>query len=316
MLKPDFRSHKFNRLCNSIDNGLEKTFFKHGISPLLTSICSSFILIISRNDLVKSITILDQKYIDFINKNNILFILILTIILILFSTIRSYIKDWGRPRSCLTRDDVVSILDSFYQIVENKSQRFLANTKLCLENNWSPEEVFKKITVPDQQLMLLTKGVQGVFETLYKNEINFRVGLLRVTADNHLKWQSFYPRESPPKISMEKLEKPQSAVKSALQAKDLLIIEDIKKELDKPYDERRFVHESGRKIARSGSILIFPIYCPNTCQPIYALSILANANCLTENNRDLYEWILTHFKQRIILEHNLMIMKEVSSEKK
>jgi len=315
MLKPDFRqSSCVNKICYHFDTFLDKPFVKHLFRPLLVTSCTLIILIISRESFIDELTWLSIESRNFIKCYKVLSVVSVTFLLSLSSIARSYINILGKPNSCLNRDDVVSILDSLNQIVGNKSQRFLANTKLCFTQNWKPEDVFLKITVPEQQLQLLMKGIQGIFETLHNNEVIFRVGLLRIRENGNFEWQAFAPLESPPKTSLEELANPQSAVKTALQVRELVIIEDIERELKKADGQRHFIHGSGGN-AKKGSILTFPIFCPNICQPIYVLSILADKQCLAEKNRGLYEWILNHFIQRIILEHHLMIMKEVSHEK-
>ncbi len=315
MLKPDFRSTSFNKACYHFDAFLDRPFLKHLLRPFMVTSCSLAIVIISKPGLQDSLNFLSQETLVFIKNYNLIGLISLTFILAIASIFRDCIKEWGQPKSSLNRNDIVSLLDSFGQIVENKSQRFLASTKLCFEKKWTPEKVFKEITVPEQQLMLLTKGVQGVFETLFNNEINFRVGLLRIEDDNPSHWQAFYPTDAPPRTSITELSKPESTIKSALQAQDLFIIEDIQKELGKTGKDCHFIRGSTNRF-KKGSIAAYPIYCPNTCNAIYVLSILASKKCLTNKDRDLYEWILQHFKQRIILEHHLLIMKQVSHEKK
>jgi len=91
----------------------------------------------------------------------------------------------------------------------------------------------------------------------------------------------------------------------------MVLVSDIQKELNKKNKDERYFVKGNKKPTDEGSILTYPIYCPNTKEPIYVLSILGKEkNAIDENNSDLYEWLLDHFLPRILIEHHLLLMKK------
>ena len=312
MLRPEFRSSWLNKICFKVDLFFEHWPTKFFLAPLLIYAPVYFLLaIFSEPSLQEKISgYLSPQSISFVSKYNLIILFFLFATISLGTGARLLIKKYGKPVSCLSRDDVVAILDVIGKILEGKQERFLKKTKEALDNNWTPGKTFNEITKPDQQLALLTYGAREIFSYLFKSEVDFRVGLMRIKEDKPVEWCYFIPKEKPPKTTIEELKDQDSSIKKALQKRGMLIIDDIQKELRKPDGTKKFINGSTTE-SDEGSILTLPIYCPNTCQAIYVLSIFGNKkNALTNKNRDLYEWVLSNFVSRIILEHHLLIMKD------
>jgi hypothetical protein len=134
---------------------------------------------------------------------------------------------------------------------------------------------------------------------------------MRIRNNKPEDWASFFPDEHPPKASIEALSSPSSTIMRALEYGELIIVSDTNSELAKTNkDKRRFVR-AGASTSGSASILTHPIYCPNTKEPIYVLSILAKQkNVMEEKHKELYGWIVENFLSRILIEHHLLILKE------
>lgn len=175
------------------------------------------------------------------------------------------------------------------------------------------------ITKPDQQLSLLVIAIKGIFEALDSSNASYRVGLLSVDRQSKKpqKWLYFEPTEKPPRTSPKDLSAPSSTVSHAIQNKSIVVVEDIRKELQKKSkEERRYVQGSSRP-GDQGSQLCYPITHPATGEVEYVITIAGDKRkCLEEKYSDLYVWILEHFSLRIGLEHSLLILKERADEYK
>ena len=138
---------------------------------------------------------------------------------------------------------------------------------------------------------------------------------MAVESEKLTDWFVFAPENKPPKTDAKALSNPSSSIMRSLKSKSMIIIEDIQEELKKKNkDNRRFIKGS-TQAKDQGSILIIPIYCPNTRSPIYMVSIMGNKKgCLLKKNKELYSWLLDLYTQRIILEHHLLLMKESNNE--
>jgi hypothetical protein len=236
-------------------------------------------------------------------------VFIVILIFAITTSLEGIIKAYATPDVELTRDDLHSILCSIDQVVSGKKTRFLEATRSALREGWNKETIFTYITRPDQQLALLIQAIHGIFTYLNGNTIDFRIGLMAIENDTPKDWTYFVPDEYPPKTSAVTLTAPNSTIMRALQAQKLIVIEDVQAELKRNKEKRRFIKGSSDSLSE-GSMLAFPIYCPNTRKAIYVLSVLGKKkNCFESKKAELYSWILENFLARILIEHHLMLLK-------
>jgi hypothetical protein len=312
MKLPVSQGGRFVRFCKIVSDFLESKTYRFFLKPLLFVIPTSvMIAILADSDLLSSLEkILGAGPISIIKSSQLLIVISAFTLMHLGSAAENFISQCGNPSSELNREDFHSILATINEVVSAKMARFLKATKTALSENWSKDRIFSEITQPDQQIALLVKAVHGLFEYLSKNKVNFRVGLIKIDKGKPSEFFCFQPEEHPPKTKISTLGAPTSSVMRAIQNGNMVLVSDIQKELKKKNkDERNFV-KGNKKPADDGSILTYPIYCPNTKEPIYVLSILGKEkNSIDENNKELYEWLLDHFLPRIIIEHHLLIMK-------
>ena len=225
--------------------------------------------------------------------------------------IYAFIKEYSKPNSCITSDEILAIVSAIDSVVDSKNHRFLDATKRSIREGWDGNKTFSEITKPEQQIALLVYAVQGVFEFIYNREVEIKVGLMEINNNTPKEWFAFAPKDLPPKTGPRDLSAKSSAIMRALESGSLVVIDDIKKELQKKNKEnRRCIKGKGED--NNGSLIAIPIYCPNTREAIYVLSIKANReNTFVQDEGERYKWILqTMFFKRIVLEHHLMLMKK------
>lgn len=310
---PVFRSNGFVKICHRISSQFDEIWYKFIIKPIIFILPISFFLaIISDIEIFKSaIKIFPEQIQDELLKSHLILVASIFFIIQTGKGIEELIRHWGKPNSELNRDDLHSILTCINEVVCGKMRRFLSTTKVALREKWEHDRIFNEITQPSQQIALQVKAIHGFFEYLTNNNIQFRVGLMRVVNGKLVDWSSFFPDEHPPKASIEALSSPTSTIMRALERRETIIVSDTKAELSKKSKEQRCFVGAGASADGNSSILTHPIYCPNTKEPIYVLSILAKEkNVLEEKHKLLYEWIIENFLSRILIEHHLLILKE------
>ena len=267
------------------------------------------LIILSRQELIdKTISKSLGGIYQLLSENNILCIVILYGVFVALTALRGAIKWYANKGKSLNRDDLHALLSILNNIVDSKGTRFLACAKKSISENWQHEKTFNEITKPKQQIGLLVNGVQGFFSYYASEKFDFRVGLMAILDKEPIKWFAFCPNDDPPKTRPDQLKAQSSTIMRALEHQGVVVVESIEDELKKK-EHKNFL--PGSRDGNSGSIITIPIYCPNTKEPIYTLSVYSNKNkYFRKKNTPLYNWILAHFIKRIVLEHHLMIMKE------
>jgi hypothetical protein len=196
--------------------------------------------------------------------------------------------------------------------VASKNERFLDSAKRSLREKWKAAKIFREITKPEQQIALLVYAIQGIFEFIYKQKVVIKVGLMEIKQNKPKEWFAFAPKDLPPKTGADVLSVPTSAIMRCIEYGDMLVIEDMKKEISKKNKNDRHCVKGLSLDNDNGSLITMPVYCPNTREPIYVLSIRANkSQVFRVHDKERFKWILQNlFLKRIVLEHHLMLMKE------
>ena len=317
MIKPDFPTSRLNKICREILPFLDHWFTRFVVTPLLFVLPSTIVVsALANSNLLKQFEkAIGQGILGQLYSNHLMFVIAVVALTQIMRSIYSIVSHFAHEDTGLSKDNIVSVLTTIETVVQSKCNRFLRKTKIALKDKWSPSEIFTNITKPEQQIALIVQAVHGIFETLYGNKVEFRVGLMSVKNEQLTDWFVFAPENKPPKTDVTSLSTPSSAIMRALKSKSMIIVEDIQEELKKKNkDDRRFVKGSTQKNDQA-SILTAPIYCPNTRQPIYVISIIADRkDILQEKSRESYKWLLDLYFQRIIMEHHLYLMKEAIHE--
>jgi len=228
--------------------------------------------------------------------------------------IYSAIKKYGRPASELTRDDVLKILESVSGVVRAKAARMSSNEKTLTQiPRLSGETVFSRITMPSEQLKLLTVAVHGVFAALDKKNSAWKVRLCLVRDGRPMEWLHWEPFEMQPRMAVGDLSAPSSALSRCIKSQDYVVVEDMAKEVAKSNkSERRCVR--GKSENFQGSIICAPI--GNFTNGVgFVLCVSSETPlALRESLRDLYVWVLQHFILRFSIETSLYRLKEKVNE--
>ena len=313
MIKPEFRTTKFRKLCCCINNFLETWYIKYLLGPVLFVIpVVSLNTIISERDLLLQLSYA-QKTIEY----QIPLIIILTSLILLSKISNPIIREYSKPNSHISQEELLIILDTLNTAVSSKTERFLNVTKKVLANKWKPARIFQEITKPEQQIALLIFAIQGIFEFLFKREVEIRVGLMEIENNKPTEWFTFAPKETPPKTGPNALSAPTSAIMRSLELGDIVVVEDMQNEINKNNKDGRMCIKGSTNNNDNGSLITLPIYCPNTREPIYVLSVKSNkVKCFLQEEKERYKWIFQNiFFTRIILEHHLLLMKKEAFNK-
>lgn len=313
-MNPVFRTTRFRKVCKILNDIISHKTYLLVIKPFIFILpISLLITILADSGLCNQLECIIGKPATETLKNSQLILVISTFTLITIgNSIESLVNQYSEPNLELVRDDLHSILSSINEVVSAKKSRFLKTTKQALAEKWDKKTIFTEITQPDQQISLLVKAVHGIFSYLFHNEVDFRVGLMSIENNKPVEWFCFEPEEHPPRTGPETLGAPTSTIMRALESKSMVIVSDTVKEFNKQNKEQRNFVKGSSNPKEEGSILTFPIFCPNTREAIYVLSILAKRkNCLEKKNEALYFWIINIFLSRLLLEHHLMLLKSI-----
>lgn len=313
---PSFRTNIFTKWCERLHAFFEHWLVKYVVLPIFVIIPTTFALMLLTNaKLFEGLkNIIGPSLSKYVVDTHFILVVVIYIIWKLGGVFLGLLKHCSEPDSELIRDDILVILDSINIVVSAKRDRFLEEAKISYKEKWSPQRTFQAITKPEQQISLLIHAIKSVFEIILKNNVSFRIGLMTVSNEELVEWFAFAPIEHPPTTGPDTLSAPSSTIMRALKTRRMIIVPDVAKELQKKNKkERNFVKGNFRE-KDNGAILALPIHCPNTQKPIYVLSIFGDQSfCLDEKSHELYTWILDQFISRLLLEHQLMLMKEVAT---
>lgn len=240
--------------------------------------------------------------------NNVIFITIFALLIsYLVSNIHRILSKFTNNHAP-TSEVLAALNNAFNILVDAKLKRFNDEYKLrCKQNNVLPDEVFRNITKPDQQIILLTELLYRFFESI-NPKIEFKVRTYKSENNKVNDLIHFAPAHKEPRTPISLLKKSNSGVSVCLKNKRIIIIEDIVKEAKKMQNNRYIMHNNDDE--EVGSLLCFPIYHePTKCYP-YVITVSTNINFFKNNNKKFYEWVFDHFARRIKLEHSLLLLRE------
>lgn len=271
----------------------------------------------TRSELQKQLfNILGEKISGFVHDSALLIIIGAFIYVMILKSIYAAIEHYSKPERELGRKDFIAIISALNTVVSEKCRRFGDDLKKYkASTNQDAVSIFFQITRPDQQIALLVEAVHTIFLYLDKTNALFRVGILSVKNGRAEEWLAFSPGSHPPRTSASELSVPSSCVSHAIKTKSIIVVQDIQHELSKRTKiERRFM-KGNTQPSDQGSQLCFPIVHPSSSTVEYVFTVTGNKkNCLIEEHAELYAWLLEHFVLRVILEHNLILLKEVANE--
>lgn len=205
------------------------------------------------------------------------------------------------------RDKKLSkLLQTVDSIVGHKAMRFGNAAKRVIAT--PPEDlisvdIFQEITQPGEQISKIIEGVYHTFHGEVADPESLFVTLARLENGKFHSFESFQPNNSGPRTSPEALRRPTSAISRAAETKQIVIIPDVQKELNRG-KKRRF--EKGPvEQSNIGSIIAYPVYHYElNCIP-YVITVKSStkeAFGTRSRQKKFYEYVLKQFANRLNLE--------------
>ena len=245
---------------------------------------------------------------EFVASYNWLLLIMIGVYPIILQRIGKEIHDRAHSNG-LNVDGLLALITSLDQIVGTKYVRFAAHASNM--GNLTCDNAFRTITEPDKQIAEIVKEVCSFFNATRteKSKSLIRVTLAVIQDGRIANLPVYYPSDEPIKSTITSLNSPESAFLTAVKTKKMVLIPDIKKELSKSKDKRKFA-ETENEEDNSGSIICYPIRNGNMGIP-YVISVHCEQSGYFKNEfKDLYEHSLQRFALRLNVEHNLYVMKE------
>jgi hypothetical protein len=208
-------------------------------------------------------------------------------------------------------DWLIATLETLDLPVKSKKSRFGQFIVNFLNNNpnGSRKDIFREITKPKKQFERLISGLYQIFKSICNDDVRIVIFIYQNQDNPSLSYFISWPEENPLSDPKELLTD-NSCVISCIKRKELVIVEDIDKELKKPQNKRRFVITSSKR--NKGSILCFPIDDSFLRQinTILVISIYCRRPFSFYNSkRDGYKEILRRFADRILIEYYLWLIR-------
>jgi hypothetical protein len=235
----------------------------------------------------------------------------------------------------IPRMDMWLLLKGIRSVVGTKAGRFGDTCGRITERvRLTPKELFLRITQPQDQIKELVEATYQVFQAPDQT-VDIKVSLAAVEAGKIVgrRFVHFFPGNQKPRMSVEKLNHPNSAASVALRNGTIHIVEDTVDELLKPVGERVYMPfdelqdlgkiaqtvdgeltaESEKKLLRKvskergRSIITYPVRMDEI---VYILTVIAEKRGYFRKKRvEIYKYVLDEMGLRISLEHNLMLLK-------
>ncbi|MGB1868328.1 MAG: hypothetical protein ACPHLL_03500 [Porticoccaceae bacterium] len=212
----------------------------------------------------------------------------------------------AKKSGILKLEDALILKEAFEDIVGIKSDRIGGECEAFLNKGDSsdPDQVFKSIAQPDQQIYFTVNTIWKFLEKISGN-LGFDVRLAEIGPLGELVGWYTHGGE-PPKHDISELDCADSALRYCVSKKSVVVIPDIQKEAEKTVDQHYHMFEEHEK----GSLLCYPIYHKPTKSYPYVLFIKTNkAGYFTAGREEYYKWLYDQFGLRLGLEHSLRLLK-------
>lgn len=205
-------------------------------------------------------------------------------------------------------DSLFTLIKSLDSIVGIKNKRFHLHANNI--GNLTKDTAFENITDPQAQIAEIVKEIGIFFNAIgKKKKALIRVTLAVMKNGKISSLPIFYPNDEPIKSNLKSLNAANSAFLTAFKSKKTLLISDIKKELKKPENKRKFA-ETENEEDNSGSMICFPVKVYDSSIP-FVISIHSDEpGYFKDESKEAYEHTLQRFALRLSVENSLLIMKE------
>lgn len=204
------------------------------------------------------------------------------------------------------RHDLLALLQAIDGVVGAKLGRF---SKHARGNSLTAENAFATITDPVVQIAEITRCIAEYFNAALppKQKRLIRVVLAEITNDRISDIVCFFPQDAPIQSSIKDLNKPNSAIMTAVRTRRVVVIDDIAKELRR--SNPSYV-ATGNQEDHVGSIICYPVVT-GPKQVSFVISIHCEEDKWFRRARaGVYGLALDRFALRMKLEYELLQLKE------
>lgn len=220
-------------------------------------------------------------------------------------------------RHQLNKEDLQILHRLIREVVRQKGQRFgrfiqLNNAKF-IESPIEPipGNGLKEITRPEDQFFLHAKAIEETFVLVARRragrDVPVRCRVAAFEKDVPTKWIAW--GDSQPNTPITMLAH-LSALKVCHDRRSIVVIEDVLRELQKP---NPVFQRTAAGSNEAGSVVCYPISHGYTDSVPYVISIASpEPGVFIEDDIPLYNWILEDFQERLVLEHSLLLIREVT----
>ncbi len=226
----------------------------------------------------------------------------------------AWLRDWLHAKDNLGASEIAVLLRALDNPVGRKLKRFGKVAKRMNGRNppSTAAEVFREITQPDEQILLLAEAIYIFFSNDHNPDL-LRVSLARMEGDRIVAWEAFAPHGAPPSSGPEDLRSPDATMSRAAKGREMIIIPNIAKESKKSAKKRKYV--SGPNASGSeGSMICFPIVDEELNAVPFVINIKSSLkNHFATDKVARYRFILQRFSERIAMENRLRIIKNATN---
>jgi len=220
--------------------------------------------------------------------------------------------DYHRTRSKgVTPKELQELLESISNIVGRKIKRF--SESIPKLRGKGPGKAFSIITQPINQMEEIVEGVAKFFQVCTPSNggkaLKYRVVLAEMGNEHIKSFLVFYPFNRSPRSKVGQMQDERCGFSRAKSKKRIHIIEDFVNDNSKA-GVKDFLVTDVTRAGEEGSMVCYPIIIKETGEIPYVLSVAVNQKKFFLNqDAGLYEIILEHFAERIVLEHYLLEIK-------
>ncbi|CDG51214.1 conserved hypothetical protein [Halomonas sp. A3H3] len=203
--------------------------------------------------------------------------------------------------------DLMTLFVVLEKVVGSKAQRFESWAVQANRENGAltSGEIFDKITQPREQINLIWQGIYTFFDTIDKGNVKLDLFVASVENGCISEWEFEWPKSTPPWLSLGNVKKGHPLYK-CLEKKRIIVVDDITQpiKIGRKKDGQPLHDEEG-------SAICYPIHCEGGRTIPYVIVLRASKKgYFKTSHKELYDWIFSHFKIRVSLEHSLLTLKK------
>lgn len=201
-------------------------------------------------------------------------------------------------------------------VVGSKEQRFQKALIDAGDGGFADSgAVFSAITLPELQMREIMQNVYLAFDALVRQPAHphtkLKVNLAVINkAGEVLKIMYHYPNDCPVRSPMSELNKPKSAIKTAVRTKRIQIVESMRDAAENP--NGNFIVTDQARDDEDGSLICYPVQFKPISDVAFVISVCYLERGIFKNRfANSYTEVLEPFALRLRLEYSLLGLKEM-----